>query len=88
MIAGEITPEPQQESEATYTKKFTDEDSLIDPQGDPKEQLIKIRAFDKNPRAHYFDAQGKRIIITEAEIIDGKLVIQKVIPEGKKEQAY
>ncbi|MDE1925217.1 MAG: methionyl-tRNA formyltransferase [Patescibacteria group bacterium] len=83
-IAGEITPEPQDESKATYTKKFTDEDSLIDLQGDPREQLLKIRAFDKNPRAHFF-INNKRIIITEAGLMEGKLQILKVIPEGKKE---
>ena len=53
-LAGEITPEVQDESQATFTKKFTDEDSLIDLAGDPREQLLKIRAFDKNPRAHFF----------------------------------
>lgn len=87
-IAGEITPEPQRETEATYTKKFTDADSLIDLGGNPREQLLKIRAFDKNPRAHFFTPEGKRVIITEAEITDGALVIQKVIPEGKKEMLY
>lgn len=86
-VAGEITPEPQDESQATFTKKFTDKDSLVDTGADPHQQLLKIRAFDKNPRAHFFK-DGKRIIITEAEIADGKLAIRKVIPEGKKEMPY
>ena len=87
-IKGDITPEEQNESEATFTKKFSDQDSLIDLNGDPREQLLKIRAFDKNPRAHFLTPEGKRVIITEAEIRDGKLIMQKVIPEGKKEQDY
>lgn len=86
-ISGEITAQPQDESQATFTKKFTDADSLVDITGDPREALIKIRAFDKNPRAHYFEG-SKRVIITEAEIRDGKLEILKVIPEGKKEIDY
>lgn len=86
-IKGEITPEPQDESQATFTKKFKDEDSLIDLQGDPREQLLKIRAFDKNPRAHFF-INNKRVIVTEAEMRDSKLEILKVIPEGKKEMGF
>ncbi len=98
-IAGEVEPEPQNHTEATYTKKFSDSDSLINLQGDPYQELLKIRAFDnplrqladggpRGQRAHFFDTNGKRIIITEAELVDGKLKILKVIPEGRKEQTY
>ncbi|HVV39120.1 MAG TPA: methionyl-tRNA formyltransferase [Candidatus Paceibacterota bacterium] len=87
-IAGEITPEPQDDSLAAYTKKFTTEDALIDLNGDPREQLIKIRAFDKNPRAYFLTPEKKRVIITDAQLQDGKLEILKVIPEGKKEMSY
>jgi methionyl-tRNA formyltransferase len=86
-IAGAITPEPQDEARATYTKKFTDADSLVDLADDARTNLLKTRAFDKNPRAHIIE-NGKRIIITEGEIEDGTLVIKKVIPEGKKEMSY
>jgi len=87
-IAGEIPPEPQDESKATYTKKFTDADSLIDLAGDARQNYVKIRAFDKNPRAHFITASGKRVIITDVEYKDGVLTITRVIPEGKKEMAY
>ncbi len=86
-MAGQIEAEPQDEAQATFTRKFTDADSLIDIEGDPREQLLKIRAFDKNPRAHFIH-NGKRVIITEARITDGKLEILKVIPEGKKETDF
>lgn len=86
-ISGQIDAEPQDESQATFTRKFTDADSLIDIHGDAHQQLLKIRAFDKNPRAHYVQ-DGKRVLITEAEIVDGELQILKVIPEGKKEMSY
>jgi len=93
-IDGSVEPEIQNESEATFTRKFTDVDSLIDIHGDlpagrqAHEALLKIRAFDKNPRAHFMTPENKRIIITEAEIMDGKLEILRVIPEGKKETDY
>jgi methionyl-tRNA formyltransferase len=87
-IEGEIAPEVQDEAQATFTKKFTDADALVDLQGDAAQNLLKIRAFDKNPRAYFLDSNGKRVIITQAHIEDGKLVVDKVIPEGKKEVEY
>jgi methionyl-tRNA formyltransferase len=86
-IAGRITPEPQDESRATFSRKFSDKDALVDLSGGARENLLKIRAFDKNPRA-YFIKDGARVIITEADIEDGALVLKKVIPEGKKEMPY
>ncbi|MDB5225342.1 MAG: Methionyl-tRNA formyltransferase [Candidatus Adlerbacteria bacterium] len=87
-IAGAIAAEPQDESQATFTKKFTTEDALVDLAGDARQQLLKIRALDKNPRAYFIDEAGKRIGITEAALEDGKLVIKKVVPEGKREMGF
>lgn len=86
-IAGTITPEPQDEALATFTKKFEPSDALIDIDGDPRVELLKIRAFDTNPRAH-FVKDSKHVIITDAEVRDNKLELLKVIPEGKKEMDY
>ncbi len=86
-VAGEITPEPQDHTKATFSHKFTDADAVVDPAGAPRAQLLKIRAFDKGPRAYFLD-KGKRVIVTEAELKDGALVLLKVIPEGKKEMPY
>ena len=83
----DISAEEQNHAEATYTKKFTDEDAKLDLAGDPVQNLLKIRAFDKNPRA-YFIENNKRVIVTEAQIVEGKLVLSKVIPEGKKEMSF
>ncbi len=87
-MAGTLAPEPQDESAATYTKKYKDSDAFIDLEGDPYQQFLKIRAFDKDPRAHFFTPKGKRVIITAADFVEGKLLIQKVLPEGKKEMPY
>jgi methionyl-tRNA formyltransferase len=92
-ISGKITPEPQNESNATFTRKFVDADALIDAARlnldapYTREAYLKIRAFDKGPRA-YMLVNGKRVIITEASFTDGTLEILKVIPEGKKEMLY
>lgn len=87
-IKGDITPAKQDEEAATYTKKFKDEDARVDLRGTPREQLLKIRAFDKNPRAYFLTPEGKRVIVTEASLENGELIIKKVIPEGKKEMDY
>ncbi len=91
-LAGNIVPEAQDESKATYTKKFTDTDARIDLDNDPYQELLKIRAFDANPRAHFFSKtkQGKelRVIITDAEIKNSALNILRVIPEGKSEMSF
>lgn len=86
-LASTITPEVQDESKATFSRKFVDADALVDLAGDAHEQLLKIRTFDHGPRA-YFLKDGKRVIITDAEIVEGVLMITKVIPEGKKETMY
>lgn len=85
-LNGEITSEKQDESKATYTKKFTEDDSLIDPAGG-RADFLKVRAFDRSPRAHFF-LRDKRVIVTDATVENGTLKILKVIPEGKKEMLY
>jgi len=80
----EITPETQDESKATFTRKFVDADARIDLNGNPHENYLKIRAFDKGPRA-YMLVNNKRVIIKDAEFKNGQLEITRVIPEGKKE---
>lgn len=87
-LSGELVPEEQDESQATYTKKFKDEDALVDLNGDARESFLKIRAFDKDPRAHFLNDKGKRVIVTEAKWKDGSLEIVEVLPEGKKKMPY
>lgn len=85
---GEIEPREQDHTQATFTKKISKGDGKIDMNDDPYQNLLKIRAFDEWPRAYFFTEGGKRVIVTEAEVVDGKLVIKKVIPEGKKEMEW
>lgn len=90
-IEGNITPVEQNHTEATYTKKITKENGLIDLEDNAEKNLRKIRAYAGWPTAYLFvEKNGKktRVVITEAELVDGKLVLTKVIPEGKKEMSY
>jgi len=87
-VEGKIPPEEQDHAQATYTKKFTDEDARIDLADDARKNYLKIRAFDKSPRPYFLSASGKRVIIKDAAWKDGQLHITRVIPEGKKEMDY
>jgi len=93
-INGEIKPQEQDHSQATFTKKITKQDGLINLSAqagletdNPETIINKIRAFTPWPSVYYF-INKKRIIITKAEIIDGKLKILRLKPEGKNEMDY
>jgi len=86
----------QNESEATYCKKIKKEDGLVNLEEEPPSVLYnKFRAYAHWPRTFFFQ-NNKRIIITDAELIDNPLdkalgkqfSIKKVLPEGKKEIKY
>jgi methionyl-tRNA formyltransferase len=90
-IAGTIVPVEQDHSNATYCKEFEKKDGLIDLSGDAYKNYLKICAFDGWPGTYFFvshNGRDIRVKITQAEFIDNKLVIKKVIPEGKKEMLY
>ena len=86
-IEGNLVPKPQDESKATHCGKFKKEDGEIDPNGDPIQNYQKYRAYYEWPRTYFF-VEKKRVIITSATFENNTFVIQKVLPEGKKEIAY
>jgi methionyl-tRNA formyltransferase len=84
-------PKTQTHTQATFTKKITKEDGLLDLKNTPEANLKKIRAFDEWPGAYFFTERNGRTIrikVTDAMIENGTLRIQKVIPEGKHEMSY
>jgi len=90
-IAGEITPQEQDHEAATFVKKISKADGEIDLNSDPEANFRKIQAFNIWPRTFFFvekDGKKMRVVITDAALEDGKLIIKKVIPEGKKEIPY
>jgi len=88
---GTINKIAQDEDQATFCKKIKKEDGLIDPQGNDLENWNKYRAFYGWPGIYFFaDKKDKniRLKITQASLLDGKFIIEKVIPENKKEISY
>lgn len=92
-ISGEIKSVEQDESKATYTKKFTTEDGFIDYESIKKAQGgdsrlaseidAKIRAFLTEPGA-YTIKDGKRIKLLKSKIENNSLRITEIQIEGKK----
>ncbi len=91
ICAGKAKPVEQDHAKATYTKKIVKEDGLLNLSHDPYKNYLKWNAYKGWPGSFFFlEENGKkvRITITEAEFKDGKFLIKKVIPEGKKEVAW
>ena len=87
-VNGEIKPQEQDRSKATYCKKITKEDGMIDLDNESTEIIErKIRAFTPWPGAYVF-IDGKRLIITKAEVKNNSLKIKQVKPEGKNEMDF
>lgn len=90
-VNGKITEKEQNDSLATYTKKTAKEDGLIDLNANPYFNFRKIQAYHEWPVGYFFvEHSGKniRVKITSASFHDGKMTIEKVIPEGGKEMTY
>ena len=94
LLAGSLVARNQDHSKATYSKKISKEMAqlAIDPYNLPTgatahATLLKIYAYDQWPTA-FFIHNDQRVKITRAHIENDALVIDTVIPEGKKEMPY
>lgn len=90
-ISGKIKEVDQDHSLATICKKIEKSDAEIDLSQNPETLLRKIRAFNIWPGAFFFETnKGNkvRIIIKKARMENNTLVIERVVPEGKKEMNY
>jgi methionyl-tRNA formyltransferase len=90
-VQGNITAVEQEHDKATFVKKIEKEDALIDLSAPAEENLRKIKAYAEKPNAYTFlNINGKqtRIIIKKAHIDNGLLVLDRIIPEGKREMSF
>ncbi|MDP3999282.1 MAG: methionyl-tRNA formyltransferase [bacterium] len=92
-LNGEIKARPQNDNEATFTKKFSLSDGLVDLKNDPPRQVwLKIRAL--NPEPGVFTIlklkNGKEIKLKllEADFQNENLELKRVQPEGKSPMAW
>jgi len=90
-VAGKIAEKEQDHSAATFTEKTEKEDALLNLSADPYENFRKIQAYHEWPQAYFFaDRNGKqvRVKVIQASFEGGKLIIEKVLPEGGRAMAY
>lgn len=81
--ADKISPHPQDEARATYTKKISTDDGLVDLQNDsPVDVLRKIQALNPNPGAFAF-IDGTRTKLLAAHREGDSVIITRITKEGK-----
>jgi len=104
-IKGTLQGAAQDHAQATFTKKITKEDGLLDtsdvrPDAPADRAYLafrKIQAYHAWPGAYFFiekidptthEIKKTRVKINRASWHDGKLDIERVTPEGKREMLY
>jgi methionyl-tRNA formyltransferase len=95
-LAGVHTAVSQDDTQATYCKKFVKEDGMIDRTADGYQNYCKFCAMDGWPGTYFFvektipdgTVHPIRVKITDAYLCDKTFTIMKVVPEGKKEMKY
>ncbi|MBI5152948.1 MAG: methionyl-tRNA formyltransferase [Parcubacteria group bacterium] len=80
---GEINQEPQDDSQATYTRIYKGEDGLLDFNKIAEELDCQVRALNPEPGT-YFIKDGKRIKVLKAHVENEKLILDTIQIEGKK----
>ncbi|MFH1460938.1 MAG: methionyl-tRNA formyltransferase, partial [Patescibacteria group bacterium] len=76
--------QPQDDSRATQTKILTRDDGKIDLNQDPFEIERKTRAFYPWPGV-WTESNGLRVKIIKVKVKDGRLYLELVQPQGKKQ---
>ncbi|KND47847.1 MAG: methionyl-tRNA formyltransferase [Parcubacteria bacterium C7867-006] len=90
-VNGKIIEKEQNHDKATFCKKIEKKDAELDLNEKTELNLRKIRAFNVWPGAYFFDSNKDkqiRIIVKKAHIENDELVLDRIIPEGKKEMNY
>lgn len=82
-IAGNIEPEPQDESKATFSPNITPEEERIDWNKSARDVFNHIRGLSPWPVAHTL-LDGKRFKIYEATLAEGHGKPGEIIEKGKK----
>ena len=89
-VVGRRQATPQDHSKATYTRKFTARDREIRLEDDAYKNFLKIQALSAWGTYFFADAAEKkiRVRIKSAEFKDGRFILKRVVPEGRKEMSY
>ncbi|MGT2896682.1 methionyl-tRNA formyltransferase [Streptococcus entericus] len=83
-LAGEITPEPQDPSQVTFSPNIQPEEEVIDWQLTNRQVFNKVRGLNPFPVAHTFLA-GERFKLYEVATVDGQGKPGQIIAKTKKD---
>lgn len=89
-IAGTLAGTPQDDARMTYAKKMKKEDGDI-THDDDAAKWRKFRAYFQWPGTYFFARRADRqlrVKVAAAHDENGRFVIDRVVPEGKKEMPY
>lgn len=86
-LCGTITPTVQDASLASRARKLKKEDGLLSFDDSSEINWNKYRAYADTIGTYFFE-NGKRMKITKASMQAGHFVVERVIPEGKRETNY
>lgn len=84
-LTDEIEAKPQDHTKATFTKKFIKTDGEITLRDEPELSYRKFLALTPWPGVYFFAPDGTRVKVTQAHLEGGEFILDRVIPEGKKE---
>lgn len=84
-INGDIAAQEQDHKQASFCYKIQKSDGNISNDNDEL-RYKKYLAYYGWPGVFYFDENNKRVKVTKAHMEGKKFVIDRIIPEGKKEQ--
>lgn len=87
ILENKLEPKEQDHTEASFCKKIKKEDGELLESDSDEIRWRKYRAYFGWPGVFFFK-DGKRIKITKAHYENGQFVIERIIPEGKKEMDF
>lgn len=86
-LSGSIVPTLQDTSKVSSSHKLKKEDGLLVLNAPAEENWNTYRAYADSIGTYFFENE-KRVKITKASFANGKFIIERVVPEGKREMAY
>ena len=86
-LEGAIAPQAQDASQVSHSHKIKKENGMLSLDAPAQENWNKYRAYADTIGTYFFENE-KRTKITKASFTGGKFVIERVIPEGKREMPY
>jgi methionyl-tRNA formyltransferase len=86
-LAGDIVSAPQDASLSSRARKLSKEDGLLSLDAPALVNWNKYRAY-ADSIGTYFFKNGKRVKITKASFMNGNFIVERVVPEGKREMNF